>query len=145
MAAHFWEIKKPGEFSASEWESVCTRCGQCCRIKLEDEESGEVYFTDVVCRYFNHDESTCTRYADRCKLVPECLKLTPDSLGRIAWMPKRCAYRILHETGALPPWHPLITGHPLDSQFSVCGKVISEVLVEEQDLEDHIIEDDENA
>lgn len=140
----FWKNKPLSEFSAAEWESICTHCGRCCQLKLEDEDSGEIYFTDIVCRYFNAQSGCCTEYANRCSLVPECLKLTPDNIDKIPWMPKRCAYRILNQTGNLPDWHPLITGRPLSPEHTVCGRVVSELLIKEEDFEDHIIEEDDD-
>lgn len=52
--------------------------------------------------------------------------------------------RILNQTGNLPDWHPLITGRPLSSEHTVCGRVVSELLIKEEDFEDHIIEEDDD-
>lgn len=141
MSSNFWETKKLHDFTPEEWEAVCTNCGQCCRIKLQNEDDEEIWPTDIVCRYFDTDSCRCTCYEERCRIVPECLKLTPQNLGNISWIPQNCAYRILFETGTLPPWHPLITQKPLPESCSVRGKVISELLVKEEDWEDHILED----
>lgn len=138
----FWDDKDISDFNEEEWESICTNCGNCCLIKLQDEDSDEVYYTNVVCRYFNSEDCHCSEYQNRCQLVPTCLKLTPANLDDISWMPKTCAYRILNETGELPSWHPLVTGQPLAKQYCVKGKVVSELLVKEEDLEDHIIDEE---
>lgn len=142
MANRFWETKKLSEFTEQEWESICMNCGKCCLFKLEDEDSGEIYYTNVVCRYFDRQTCKCTQYANRCQLVPECLKLTKDNVGQIPWMPKTCAYRCLFETNKLPEWHPLLTGKTDDSH-TIKNRCISELEVDEQDLEDHIDDWDE--
>lgn len=141
-ANKFWETKPLQDYTAEEWESICSRCGQCCLIKLQDEDGGEVYYTNVVCRYFNSDSHCCSEYNKRCTLVPSCLRLTPQNLDKIDWIPDNCAYNILRRTGKLPDWHPLITGKPLDKKYAIGHNVISELLVKEEDLEDHIIEDE---
>lgn len=143
MSKKFWEQKPLHEFSEKEWEAVCSRCGRCCLIKLQDEDDDEVYYTDIVCRYFNQDDCSCTQYQDRCRLVPECLKLNRDNVDKICWMPQACSYRQLFETGTLPPWHPLNTGKPLEDRYTVKGRCTSELLISEEDLEDHIIEEEE--
>ena len=140
--SNFWQTKKLSEFSPDEWESICTRCGKCCQIKLQDEDTDEIFYTDLVCRYFDIDHCNCTQYHNRCRLVPTCLKLTPQNLAHINWIPHDCAYHILQTTGDLPDWHPLKTGQALAQERSVHGKVISETMVAEDEWEDHIIEDE---
>jgi len=42
----FW--RKPLEdLNQAEWESLCDGCGRCCLVKLEDEDTGEIHFTDI--------------------------------------------------------------------------------------------------
>ena len=137
----FWHTKQPNEYTVEEWESVCTRCGKCCLVKLQDEDSDDIFYTDVICRYHDPKTNNCTQYSKRCELVPSCLKLNPQNIGNIPWIPETCAYYILAKTGTLPAWHPLITGKPLPKEFMVPANSISELLVPEEELEDHIIED----
>ena len=87
----FWKHKKLEEFSEDEWEQICCRCGRCCLIKLQDDDSEEVFYTKIVCRYFDVENKACTVYENRCKLVPECLKVNPKNIDKIEWMPKKCA------------------------------------------------------
>ena len=140
----FWKTKKLSEYTPEEWESICTHCGRCCLIKLQDEDSDEVYETDVICRYHDCQTHLCTEYANRCKLVPTCLKLTPENIGKISWVPETCAYYILARTGDLPAWHPLKTKKSLPEELKVSSSVVSELLVPEDELEDHIIEDSDD-
>ena len=144
MTGEFWKDKKPAEFTTEEWESVCTRCGRCCLIKLQDEKDDAVYYTRIICRYFNDSNCSCTEYANRCRLVPECIKLSPDNWNQIGWMPQDCAYRILAECGDLPEWHPLKTGKPLEKTRSVKNKTVSEKDIPEEEWEDYILEGGEN-
>ncbi len=116
------------KLSPEAWEKICNRCGKCCLIKLEDEESGEIYYTNVVCRYFDEQKCECTIYERRCELVPECLKLTPQNVDKISWMPPSCAYRRLAE--GLPPL----------PRTTVQGRCVSEEKVNPDDLEDCIVD-----
>lgn len=140
-AKPFWRTKKPDDYTPAEWESVCTRCGRCCLIKLQNEEDNEIYETDVICRYHDCQTHLCTEYNRRCELVPSCLKLNPQNIGCLPWIPDTCAYYILARTGTLPAWHPLVSGRPLPEEFKVPADSVSELLVPENELEDHIIED----
>ena len=137
----FWKNKKPENYTEEEWEAVCTNCGKCCLIKIQDEDSEDVFFTDVICRYHDNKTHKCTQYNNRCALVPTCLKLTPENINSISWIPETCAYYILAQTRHLPAWHPLITQKPLPEEFKAPSNAISEVLVSDDELEDHIIED----
>lgn len=141
IAPKFWKNKKPEDFTEEEWEAICTNCGKCCLIKLQDEDGDDVFFTDVICRYHDNKTHKCTQYLKRCELVPNCLKLTPQNIGAISWIPDTCAYKILNSTGGLPLYHPLITGKNLPEELKAPSNVISELLVPDEELEDHIIED----
>jgi len=138
----FWETIPLQQLSHDQWESLCDGCGKCCLVKLEDEEDGEVYYTNVACKYLNTSTCRCNRYANRLKQVPECVHLTPENIHQIHYMPDTCAYRLLAEKKPLPHWHPLITGTRKTMHaagVSVKNKVISENKVNNEELEDHII------
>ncbi len=144
MPENFWKTKPLADFNENEWESICTHCGKCCQIKLEDDDSGDIFYTNLVCRYFDTQNCSCTCYQTRCQKVPNCLKLTPINLKNISWIPEDCAYNILQKTGDLPNWHPLVTGKPLDETRTVKGSVISETSIPEEQWEDYIIEDEKD-
>ncbi len=108
----FWE-KPLDELTAEQWELLCDGCARCCLLKLEDEESGEVFYTSVACRHLDLATCRCSCYAERTRLAPECVKVTPKNLAELcAWMPRSCAYRRLAEGRGLAPWHPLRSGDP---------------------------------
>lgn len=142
ITPEFWKKKNLEDFTTEEWEAVCTNCGKCCLVKVQDEDSDDVFFTDVICRYHDNQTHKCTKYQSRCELVPTCLKLTTQNIGSISWIPNTCAYNILHHTGTLPAWHPLVTKKPLPEELKAPSDAISELLVSDNELEDHIIEDD---
>ena len=106
----FWKHKKLDEMSTEEWEALCDGCGKCCVLKLEDIDSGDVYYTDVGCKLLNCDTCVCTDYTNRTQIVPDCVILTPDNLADLKWMPTTCAYRLIYENQDLPEWHPLVSG-----------------------------------
>ena len=139
----FWETKSLEEMSFEEWESLCDGCARCCLQKLEDEETGDIYYTQIVCELMDLETCRCTRYAERSKLVPTCVTLTPAKARELNWMPDTCAYRLLAEGKPLYDWHPLISGTyetVIFEGISVKDQVISENEVPEEEWENYITE-----
>lgn len=140
----FWE-RPLSDLTPKEWEALCDGCGKCCLNKLEDEETGEVVLTRIACRLFDDQTCRCSNYDDRLRFVPECVVLTPKTIGTAAYfMPDTCAYRRLHEGRELPYWHPLLTGDPMsphEAGASMMDETLSETIVHEDDWEDHLIEE----
>lgn len=143
MINNYWESKSLPELSEMEWESLCDRCGRCCLIKLEDEDSEILYYTSISCRLFDIHECRCTDYQHRVQKAPGCVVLHPYNKELYDQLPETCAYRLLAEGKELEPWHPLISKTKNSVHFSnisVRDKVISEDFVHEEQWQDHIIE-----
>ena len=110
MTDEFWKRKRLDEMSRDEWESLCDGCALCCLQKIEDEETGEVFYTDIACELLDVSSCRCGDYAARAKRVADCLVLAADDVAAFQWLPTTCAYRRLANEDNLPEWHPLITG-----------------------------------
>lgn len=137
----FWETRSLRELDRAEWESLCDGCGKCCIHKLEDEDTGELLPTNVACRLLDRRTGRCTDYRHRRAYVPECVRLTPEKLETLDWLPSTCAYLLLHRGEPLPDWHPLISGDPESvhkAGQSVRGWTVSEV--DAGALEHHIVD-----
>lgn len=142
MSEAFWEQKSLAEMSTTEWESLCDGCAKCCLHKLEDDESGEVCYTKIRCRYLVEETCRCSDYANRTVLVPDCIELRPDSLADYHWLPSTCAYRLLAEGKPLYDWHPLISGDPESvhaAGVSIRGRAISDEFVHPDGYDEHIV------
>lgn len=138
---NFWQTKSFAEMTHDEWESLCDGCGKCCLHKLEDEDTGEVYYTNVACRLLDLNTCRCTHYQARTQLVPECLELKQHTISEFSWLPSTCAYRLLAEHQDLPLWHHLVSKN--QSSVHTAGISISHFAIPEsqaEDMEDHIID-----
>ena len=137
---NFWREKTLAQMTDQEWESLCDGCGKCCLHKIEDEDTGEIFFTRVACALLDIERCRCAHYAERTERVPDCLDMR-RGFTQFHWLPSTCAYRLLAQGEDLPSWHPLISGNPdsvHEAGFSVRAFAIPES--EAECLEDHVIE-----
>ncbi|MBA2635338.1 MAG: YcgN family cysteine cluster protein [Sphingomonas sp.] len=136
----FWE-KPLEQLDRGEWEALCDSCGRCCLHKLEDEETGQLFPTNVACKLLDRKNGSCTDYSNRRKLVADCVTLDRKKLGGLDWLPETCAYRLRDEGKRLPEWHYLVCGdrdavHRAGQ--SVKGWTVSEN--DAGDLEHHLVD-----
>ena len=139
----FWRRKTLAEMTTDEWEALCDGCGRCCLHKLEDEDSGQVFYTDVACRLLDSERCRCSDYLHRCTQVPACLVVRELERSRFRWLPATCAYRRLAEGRDLPQWHHLVCGDREAvhrAGISVRGRTVPEEAVGEDEWEEHVVE-----
>ena len=142
LRPRFWDRIPLSEMTEEEWEALCDGCGKCCLNKLEDAETGEVAYTNVACRLLDIENCKCTDYANRAKIIADCIVLTADDPEPYERLPDSCAYRRLAEGRGLADWHPLVSGDAQSVQrarISVRGRVISETAVDIEDIEHRVI------
>jgi uncharacterized cysteine cluster protein YcgN (CxxCxxCC family) len=136
----FWE-KPLAELDRGEWEALCDGCGRCCVHKLEDEDTGELYATNVACRLLDRRNGRCTDYTHRKQRVADCVMLDRSNLAALDWLPETCSYRLRAEGKPLPDWHYLVSGSR--ETIHQAGQSTRGWTVSEDDageLEDHLIE-----
>jgi len=139
----FWKTKTLEQMSQDEWESLCDGCGRCCLEKLEDEDTGQIYFTHISCRLLDAGLCLCRDYEHRAAKVPDCVQLTPGNIRSLNWLPPTCGYKLVAEGRDLYWWHPLVSGSRNtvhEAGVSVRGRVVaSESEIDQADWEDHIV------
>ena len=136
----FWEAPL-ASLDAAQWEALCDGCGKCCLHKVEDEDEGRIYPTNVACRLLDLETARCGNYRHRKRYVPDCLHLTAAVVDDLPWLPLTCAYRLRAEGKPLPDWHYLVSGdrqavHRLG--HSIRGWTVSETLA--GPLEQHLVD-----
>ncbi|WNK19228.1 YcgN family cysteine cluster protein [Halomonas piscis] len=142
MRERFWERFSLEELNDAEWEALCDGCGQCCLLKLHDEDTQEVAVLNVACRLLDTHSCQCSDYPNRFDSVPDCIQLTPALVREFTWLPSTCGYRRVAEGRKLASWHPLLSN---DAErvhrkgVSVRGYAISQDRVPEHRLEEHVI------
>lgn len=129
LRPRYWEQIPLESMTDAEWEALCDGCGRCCLQKLEDEETGDVYNTDVACELLDTDTCRCTNYPKRQTIVPDCLNIRPLDDDKLRWLPNSCAYKRLSKGRALAAWHPLLSGDPGSvhvAGIGMAGRCVSE-------------------
>lgn len=138
----FWKAKTLEEMSREEWESLCDGCARCCLVKLEDEDTGEVYLTRLSCRMLTVRTCRCSDYENRFAKMHDCIEIDPEKARSLSWLPVSCGYRIVAEGRDLPWWHPLISGTPEtvhQAGISVRSLAMNEKRVKEENYIRYII------
>ena len=139
----FWRTKTLDEMSPTEWERLCDGCGRCCLVKLEDEDTSEIYLTRLACGLLDLKSCRCSDYENRQKKMPDCISITPEKVRTLGWLPPTCGYRLVEEGKDLHWWHPLISGSSEtvhQAGISVRGKARTEVGIKTAWLHHYIIE-----
>ena len=140
----FWKTKTLEELTSQEWESLCDGCGRCCLVKLEDEDTSEVYTTRLACSMLDVRTCRCRDYANRFSKMPDCLEIDVKRARELTWLPPTCGYRIVGEGRDLPWWHPLVSGTSEtvhQAGISVKGFAMSERRVKQENYWKYIIPD----
>ena len=125
----YWRSKTLDQLSVQEWEALCDGCGKCCLLKLEDEDTGEIFSTDIGCKFLDLDTCKCSHYERRTRVVNDCVKLSPTNIHGLDWLPESCSYRVIARGEDLPDWHHLVSGSQMEIHrlgYSIRGWVISE-------------------
>ena len=138
----WWNTKALDQLNTQEWEALCDGCAKCCLHKLEDEDSGEVFYTKVRCRHLDEQACRCTDYANRSVLVPNCIQLQRGEVASLDWLPSTCAYRLRAHDQPLPAWHYLVSGDKMsvhEAGISIRGRAISDEYVHPDGYDEHII------
>lgn len=127
-------LSKPlAEMTEAEWESLCDGCGLCCQIRVEDVDTGEMALSNIACRYLCLESNRCSDYAHRLRNVPDCVKVTPQNIHELNWLPATCGYRLAAAGQPLADWHPLICGDP--ERVHIHGPSMRGDLVSEDDAD----------
>ena len=138
----FWARYSLHQLRPAEWEALCDGCGQCCLVKLEDEDTQQVAYTKVACKLLDTQTARCSDYPNRLQFVPDCLQLTPEMVPQLHWLPSTCAYKRVEQAQPLPRWHPLLTGTPDSVQQagkSVAKRCLSETDIDPEQIEEYVV------
>ncbi len=132
MNNEFWRGKRIEDLDAQQWEALCDGCGQCCRIKLQDEDTAVIGVTDVVCKLLDTQTCRCTDYENRAARVHDCVDMRDVVIAHLNWLPESCAYRRVAQGRDLPRWHYLVCGDR--NRVHELGKSVRGVVQSERDV-----------
>jgi len=137
MNDQYWKRKSLADMTVAEWEGLWDGCALCCMHKIEDEDTDEVFYTDLACRLLDLESCRCSDYANRARKVADCLVLSVDRPEEFNWLPASCAYRRLANGQELPEWHPLLTGRA--ESVHEAGVSMLDRAVSENDTNDYTV------
>ncbi len=155
----FWQTKTLAQMNRTEWESLCDGCAKCClNTFINDEvteevtdlaptdyinEGEQIHYSNISCHLLNDKTCSCSKYLQRTKLVPDCIRLTQENLDEVFFMPPSCTYRRLQEGRGIPSWHPLLHKGKKAAMhkagMSVRGKIVKDNEVDLAYFEDYIV------
>ena len=138
-----WWEKPLHALDRGQWEALCDGCGRCCLHKLEDEDTGELFPTNVACKLLDRRSGLCGDYANRRRHVTDCVQLAAGRLDALEWLPSTCAYKLRAAGEQLPRWHYLMSGSREtvhEAGMSTRGWTVSEV--DAGELEFHLVDRD---
>lgn len=75
----------------TDWDSLCKQCGRCCFEKIEDDR-GNILYTQTACRFLDIISRECKIFERRFEINPSCIKLTPELVQTLHWLPRDCGY-----------------------------------------------------
>ncbi len=140
--SEWWNELPLEALNAEQWEALCDGCAKCCLHKLEDIDTGEVFYTKVRCRYLDDATCLCGDYPNRSTLVPHCIDLSGTDPAALSWLPSTCAYRLRAQGSPLPEWHYLVSGDRESvhsAGVSIRGRAVSDEFVHPDGYDEHII------
>jgi uncharacterized cysteine cluster protein YcgN (CxxCxxCC family) len=91
----FWQAKTLTQMNSDEWEQLCDGCGLCCLVRIQDDDTDEIYDTNVICKHYDCSKAQCSSFSTRTSIKEGCVQLTPDLVEEFDWLPDSCAYRTL--------------------------------------------------
>lgn len=143
LRPNFWQFAL-NKLTDDEWEALCDGCGVCCLIKyLDDDDVALTEYTDVACQLLDCATGHCSNYQHRKRHVPDCIRLTPEMVADMMWLPKHCAYKRLHLGQGLPSWHYLVAGQARHDKamdkVGVRGRCVSERGLSDDVIEERIV------
>ncbi len=109
-AEPFWKAKSLAEMTDAEWKACATAAVSVVLNKLEDWDTGEIAWTSIGCTLLDGTSCRCKDYENRQATVPDCIRLTPEMVESLTWLPPTCAYRLVRDGEDLYWWHYLVSG-----------------------------------
>ena len=137
----FWE-KPLAALDRGEWEALCDGCGRCCLHKLEDEETGQLYPTNVACKLLDRAQRPVHRLcAPQASGSPIASCSTASSSASSTGCPRPAPTGCARRASRCREWHYLISGSREtvhEAGQSTRGWTVSEA--DAGELEDHVVD-----